>query len=360
MRRRTWAVVTVAVLVVAIATTGAVVMSGAEQTIPSEQGTPANTATVEKGDLSAMVSQFGTLTYRARSDGSPYSVVNHAGGIYTELPENGDKIGCGGVLYRVDDKPVVLLCGSVPAYRDLRTGDAGRDVRQLNRNLHQLGYGTDPGARDFTVRTEKALEKLQRGKGFPVTGDLAVGDAVFLSEPVRIARVIGEVGGAARPGAPVLDATSDELHVRVNLDPSQQGEVKKGDRAQITLPGNTPVTGRVTGFGRVAQAPAGQDGKAADATIPTYLSLDDRAKASGLDQAPVQVQITTKGVENALSVPVTALFGKSGGGYAVEVVRAGGRRELVAVRLGLFDTGGGRVQVDGEVRAGDAVVVPPQ
>ena len=121
-----------------------------------------------------------------------------------------------------------------------------------------------------------------------------------------------------------------------------------------------PVTGRVTGFGRIAQAPAGQDGKAADATIPTYLSLDDRAKASGLDQAPVQVEITTKGVENALSVPATALFGKAGGGFAVEVVRADGRRELVAVRLGLFDTGGGRVQVDGEVRAGDAVVVPPQ
>ena len=33
-------------------------------------------------------------------------------------------------------------------------------------------------------------------------------------------------------------------------------------------------------------------------------------------------------------------------------------RELVAVKLGLFDTGGGRVQVDGDLRAGDSVVVP--
>jgi multidrug efflux pump subunit AcrA (membrane-fusion protein) len=70
------------------------------------------------------------------------------------------------------------------------------------------------------------------------------------------------------------------------------------------------------------------------------------------------VDITTKGVENALSVPVTALVGKSGGGFAVEVVRAGGRRELVAVKLGLFDTGGGRVQVEGDLREGDSVVVP--
>jgi multidrug efflux pump subunit AcrA (membrane-fusion protein) len=154
----------------------------------------------------------------------------------------------------------------------------------------------------------------------------------------------------------VLSATSDKLHVRVDLDASQQGEVKKGDRVQITLPGNTAVGGRVAGFGRVAQAEQGS--QAAAATIPTFIDLDDPAKAGGLDQAPVEVDITTKGVDNALSVPVTALVGKSGGGFAVEVVRAGERRELVAVKLGLFDTGGGRVQVEGDVRAGDSVVVP--
>jgi multidrug efflux pump subunit AcrA (membrane-fusion protein) len=70
------------------------------------------------------------------------------------------------------------------------------------------------------------------------------------------------------------------------------------------------------------------------------------------------VDITTEGVDDALSVPVTALVGKSGGGFAVEVVRAGERRELVAVTLGLFDTGDGRVQVEGNLREGDRVVVP--
>jgi multidrug efflux pump subunit AcrA (membrane-fusion protein) len=70
------------------------------------------------------------------------------------------------------------------------------------------------------------------------------------------------------------------------------------------------------------------------------------------------VDITTKGVENALSVPVTAIVGKSGGGFAVEVVRDGGRRELVAVELGLFDTTDGRVAVEGELQEGDRVVVP--
>jgi hypothetical protein len=78
-----------------------------------------NTATVERGRLSDMVSQYGILTYRAQSDGSPYAVFNRARGTYTELPDAGDEVGCGDVLYRVDDKPVLLLCGSTPAYRSV-------------------------------------------------------------------------------------------------------------------------------------------------------------------------------------------------------------------------------------------------
>jgi multidrug efflux pump subunit AcrA (membrane-fusion protein) len=64
------------------------------------------------------------------------------------------------------------------------------------------------------------------------------------------------------------------------------------------------------------------------------------------------------GVESALNVPVTALVGRSGGGLAVEVVRPDGQRALVAVRLGLFDTSGGRVQVEGDLRPGERVAVP--
>jgi hypothetical protein len=340
-----------AVLVAVAATVGVVVLSGGEQATAAAQAASANTATVQKGKLSAAVSQDGTLTYRARPDGSLFSAINHARGTYTELPAAGDEVDCGDVLYRVDDKPVLLLCGAVPAYRALHPGDAGQDVRQLNRNLHVRGAA-------FTTKTEKALEALQRRKGVHVTGALALRDAAFLPQGVRIAKVTGQLGGSAQPGAQALNATSDTLHVQVNLDPSDQAQVKRGDRAQITLPGHTTITGKVDGFGRTAQAPAGQGGSVADATIPTYISLDDPSKARGLDKAPVGVDITTAGVASALSVPVTALVGKSGGGFAVEVVRAGERRDLVAVQVGLFDTADGRVQVEGDLREGDRVAVP--
>ena len=140
--RKNWVLAGAAILVAVSATGGAVVMSGAEQATAAAQGPPVNTATVERGRLSDMVSQYGTLTYRARSDGSPYSVINRARGIYTKLPNAGGNVDCGDVLYRVDDNPVLLLCGSTPAYRSLSKGDSGPDVAELNANLVNLGYAT--------------------------------------------------------------------------------------------------------------------------------------------------------------------------------------------------------------------------
>jgi peptidoglycan hydrolase-like protein with peptidoglycan-binding domain len=363
--RKGWLLTGAAVLVGVSVTGGVVAVSRAKQASPAAQETTVSTATVNKGTLSAMVSLHGTLTYRARSDGSPYAVINQASGTYTQLPDVGDKVACGDVLYRVDAHPVLLLCGTVPAYRELHRGEAGDDVRQLNQNLHALGddasAGIDPDDNTFTWKTEKALKLLQHDKGFTVTGTLALDEAVFLPDSVRIAKVSGQLGGAAQPGAPLADATSDTLEVQLALDASQQGEVQPGARAHITLPGNQSVTGKVGRLGRVAQVPntqAGQNNNPADATITAFVTLDDPAKAQGLDRAPVQVEISTAGVDNVLSVPVTAIVGKSGGGFAVEVVRDGERRELVAVKLGLFDTTGARVQVDGDLREGDRVVVP--
>jgi hypothetical protein len=359
--RKTWVVAAAVVLVTAAVIGGVVTFSGGGQAPPAAQASAVNTATVDRGTLSDMVSQYGILSYRARSDGSPYAVINRAGGTYTKLPNPGDKVGCGAVLYRVNNHAVVLFCGSTPAYRALSVGESGPDVAELNANLVHLGYATraqlDPSSHDFSSATASALKKLQSKLGEDQTGSLDLGQAVFLPESVRIAAVTGELGGSAQPGAQVAQATSDTLEVEVNLDPSQQREVKKGDRAQITLPGNTSATGTVDRLGRVAQVPTGQN-NTTGATIPAYISLDHPQQAERLDQAPVQVEITTKGVANALSVPVTAIVGRSGGGFAVDVVGVDGRRKLVAVKLGLFDTAGGRVQVEGDLREGDQVVVP--
>lgn len=359
--RKPWLLGGAAVLVAVAAAGGVVALLSAKQATAAAQ--PAvRTAAVERGTLSDQISQSGTLTYRARPDGSPYTVFNRARGTYTKLPIAGDQVDCGGALYRVNNEPVLLLCGATPAYRPLSEGVKGPDVAELNANLVELGYATraqlDPSSDSFSAATAAALRKLQATLGEDQTGSLALGRVVFLPDSLRIATVSGALGGSAQPGAPVLSATSDTLEVQLALDPSQQGAVKTGDRALITLPSNTSVTGRVARLGRVAQVPAGQNASAVGATIPVSIGLDHPEQAGGLDQAPVQVTITTKGVTHALNVPVTAIVGRSGGGFAVEVPQANGQRALVPVKLGLFDSAGGRVQVEGDLHVGERVVVP--
>ena len=348
----------------AVACVVVVVSSRATPSGTASQEASAITAPVERGALSATVSLHGTLTHRARADGSPYTAMNQARGTYTALPAVGDAVGCGDELYRVDDRPVLLLCGTIPTYRDLRAGDQGNDVQQLNANLHALGFDAgagvaiDPEDHAFSENTAKAVEQLQRARSAEATGELRIESAVFLPEPLRIAQVAGELGASAQPGAPVLHATADALEVRVALEGSDQRAVQRGDAAQIILPSNTSVAGTVERVGTVVQAPAGQNDPASPAAIAATIDLDDRSQVRGLDEAPVRVEITTHGVQDVLSVPVVAVVGRSGGGVALEVVRDGGGRELVSVKLGLFDTSASRVQVEGDVHEGDHVVVP--
>ena len=356
--RKSWLLAGAAVLAAVTAAGGVVAMSSAKQA-PSAALVPSvNTAKVKRRNLSAVVFQYGTLTYRARSDGSPYAVINQASGTYTTLPDDGDKIDCGDVLYRVDDNPVLLLCGSTPAYRSLSKGDSGPDVTELNTNLVHLGYATraqlDPSSDRFSAATASALEKLQSRLGHDQTGSLDLGQVVFLPGPLRISQTTATLGSTAHPGVPVVQATSTSRQVQVQLDASQQSSITVGEHAQITLPDNQTTPGMVTQIGTVASS---SGSGSSSPTIPIYITLKHPTAAGSLDQAPVQVEITTKGVESALSVPVTAIVGRAGG-FAVEVVHPSGQRKLVAVKLGLFDDADGFVQVEGNLHEGDRVVVP--
>jgi multidrug efflux pump subunit AcrA (membrane-fusion protein) len=85
------------------------------------------------------------------------------------------------------------------------------------------------------------------------------------------------------------------------------------------------------------------------------VALDDPRAGGRLDQAPVDVYVTTQSRKGVLAVPVTALLALQEGGYAVEVVDAAGQHHLVAVQLGVFS--GGMVEVAGAgLRAGMKVV----
>jgi Putative peptidoglycan binding domain len=382
MKQKTWVVVGAAVVAGVIATGIVFAASGMKPAVPAPDPST-NTARVEKGELSATVSLAGTLTYGAQSDGSPYSVINQAQGTYTKLPELGQVIAQGQVLYRVDDSPVVLLYGSTPAYRTLSAAAAGSDVAQLNADLVALGYATsaqlDPTSGSFGPATTTALEKLQAALGLTPNGTLTLGQAAFEPTSVRVTALSAELGGSAQTGQTVMQATSTIRQVQVALDASQQTDMVVGDKVTITLPDNQTTPGVLSSVGTVATCPptSGPGGSSPSSAPPatdscssggsgsttptiTMVVTPSEPGATGTwDQAPVRVSITTASVPDATAVPVTALLAQSSGGYALEAIGPGGTNHLVPVSLGLFDDADGLVQVSGsQLTAGQQVVVP--
>lgn len=255
---------------------------------------------------------------------------------------------------------MVLLYGSVPAWRDLTEGMSGTDVAELNSDLAQLGYATaaelGAGSDYFSVGTAIALDRLQTHLGVTATGTLALGQAVFLPTAALITGLGQGVvtGGQAMPGAVLLSASSTRRLVTIALDPSMQSEVQTGDKVSITLPSGQVTPGKVSSVAAVGTASAGGSGD----TITVQVTPTRPDALGRLEQAPVQVTITTASVSGALVVPVDALLAQADGSYAVEVAAANGRR-LVPVSTGLFDDAAGLVQVTGQgLAAGQRVVVP--
>jgi putative peptidoglycan binding protein len=365
--RRRVAAVAAVVAVAAIVATG---LSGAFR----GAGSPAaaagkvyrtGTAVVTRRSLESQTQVDATL-----GDAGSYTVVNQDQGTITALPAIGQVVGQGRVLYQVSGSPVVLLYGTVPAWRDLSEGAIGADVTELNADLVRLGYATSAelGPRSgwdyFSGETAAALAGLQAHLGLTVTGTLPLGQAVFLPGAAQITAMEATtvLGGTVMPGTVLLTATSTTPVVTVGLDPGEQTEVKVGDHVSVTLPDGQVTPGVVASVGTVATAPASESdssaGGAGPATITVEVTLSDPQAASHLDQAPVEVAITTGSVASALVVPVDALLAQASGGYAVQV-SGPAAQHLVPVTVGLFDDAAGLVQVSGaRLAVGQRVVVP--
>jgi hypothetical protein len=358
MRVRALAV-TAGVIVVLGATAGAWQAGVFARSAASGSAGPAAapaTAVVTRQDLTATTPVAATLGYAGS-----YLVRGQGTGTLTWLPRPGRVVRQGQVLFKTDNgAPVVLLYGSVPAWRALGEGITGGDVYQLNHDLVRLGYASRADAMAlgwdyYSWNTAYAVELLEEhlGVAWP-PGSLSLGQVVFEPEALRVSQVTGSLGGQA--AGPVLAATSDRHVVTIPLDASDQSEVKAGDKVSVMLPDGTSTPGVVSSVGTVATTSSLGQGNGTTTTISVQVKLTDQRAAGALVQAPVTVNITSATARDVLAVPVTALLAQAHG-YEVEVVGPGGARRWVAVVPGIFDDASGLVQVTGALTPGQRVVV---
>jgi hypothetical protein len=364
VRRRGWLATSGGLAGAAAA--GAVAMVAATGGAPAPAvpaAPPVATARVTRTNLVTTVLTEGTLGYAASRP-----VVNQLTGTYTGLPRSGRRIGAGGALYAVDDLPVVLMTGRIPAWRPMLPGIGnGPDVAELERNLIALGYATGllstPGD-VWTAATTAAVERWQQAAGLPVTGQVDLGRVLFLPGSVRTGAPAVAPGDPAAPGQAPYQVTTATRVITVPLNPVNAPPVTLGERVRVILPSSASSPGHITaigppapsgsGTGSAQGSSSGGSGPAATTVLTVRPAHPRRTgTASGV---PVQVSLTTHAADGVLAVPVSALLALSGGGYGLEVVQPSGGHRLVGVRTGVF--AGSQVQVSGpQIAVGTTVVV---
>ena len=300
------------------------------------------------------------------------------GTTYTWLPAVGQAIRQNQPVYAVSGGAVPLLYGAIPAYRAFYAGMSdGADVGELTHDLIALGYGAGlTQSNRYSAATAASVARWQTAHGLPATGEILLGEVVFEPGPIRVTAVTptvgASVGGGSSGSATVLTATAVTPVVTVALDVTEEYLVKPGDAVMVVLPdGTTTVGGHVetvgtvatcpgngtTGTGSGGQTPCSSSTSSSTPTVTVTIILDSTPPGSVLDQAPVNVNITSQRVTDVLAVPVGALVAQPGGGYAVEVAGPGDTRSWVPVTVGLSDDANGLVQVTGNLTPGEHVVV---
>jgi peptidoglycan hydrolase-like protein with peptidoglycan-binding domain len=360
-RRRRRRASRVAIATAAVAAVGAAVVAangvgltdvfgGGDSDSQDTTSLPPATAQVTRQTLVDTQTESGVLGY-----GEATRLAGRVVGALTWLPATGATVSRGKALYRVDNAPVVLLYGGLPAYRALSPGTKGADVKQFERNLRALGYSGFGVDNKYNSSTEKAVKRWQAHLGLPRTGKVELGRVCYAPAAVRVEGHGADLGDPLGPGAPVLTYTGLSQVLTVELPFDYRRLAKKGAAVTVTLPDGKEVPGKISATAMKVK-PAEREDEEDQSVIEVTVTAKDPKTIAGLDEAVLDVAFTASERRDVLTVPVAALLALPEGGYGIELVE-GERTRIVPVKTGLFARG--RVEVSGEgVTEGATVGMP--
>ncbi len=268
-----------------------------------------------------------------------------------------------------------LFYGDGAAWRSMSIDTTpGPDIQWLETNLVALGYGDLELDEVFDSDTADAVVAWQTDVGVTATGEVPLGQVVFIAGPAPVSALTVSRGDSVNEGAVLYELTAVELvsstvgpdgvqdrtvtaqRVTARLDLVDQDLLALGTPVTIELPDDTEVAGEVIELGAVPVIVSAteQSGESSylDVVIAPLESVDPNWTG-----ATVQVRFATEIAQGVLSVPVSALLALQEGGYAVEIVQSDGSVRLVGVGTGLFADG--FVEVSGNGLAPDLEVVIP-
>ena len=126
---------------------------------------------VEKRVLGSAIVTRGTARFGVPQPVSiAPSTLKPTAGLITTLPLRNAQVPEGGVLLTASGRPVFVLQGELPAYRDLVPGLHGDDVRQLERALARLGFDPGPVDGQYDHQTAAAVARWYKSHNWEPFG----------------------------------------------------------------------------------------------------------------------------------------------------------------------------------------------
>jgi hypothetical protein len=301
---------------------------------------------IEQRVLSSNIVTRGTARFGLpKSIAIAPSALKSKPGLITTLPLRSAQLEEGGVMLTASGRPVFVLQGEVPAYRDLVPGISGDDVLQLEQGLHRLGFSPGPIDRTYDQRTSEAVAKWYASTG---TGWEPFGPTLeqltqirTLEQDLAAARK-HEMATAAAAAAAALTLES----ARATAEHALQVAAAEVDAA-IAARDEFNSNGKAESVRQLvvhsARAAADHAEKAAQAEIATkiadraLISLDPRATATARAAADKQLEVARAGLyaaqlQNAVDLQSAQRTAKSSE-RQIEMARAAVKAKMLENKL---------------------------
>lgn len=332
---------------------GAFYLAAASETAMSAEGADHGVKRVKVAEVTATESRremrFSGVTRAARRARLSFAL----GGRITARPvELGDRVGEGALLARLDDlelrHAVAAAQGSL-AELQARRAQAERDLERAQRLLEAKAATPEE-----VEKTRAALDAIAAGVS-AATAQLReterLLDETRLEAPFAgtVTEVFFEPGEVTTPGRPVVMLSGDgRVELEVEVPESVVPRIAAGDEVEVAVSrlGSGPVSGRVASVGRAAAGPG--------SLFPVVVELEEGSGVAVGATAELALRLESGA---ALALPVEAVVNPGGRRPAVFRVR-GDKVEKLFVEVGALV--GERVIIDGDLEAGDRVVVGGQ
>lgn len=266
----------------------------------------------------------------------------------TRVPKTrGEPIAAGQVVVEVSGRPLIVLPGSAPAYRDLREGQHGPDVTQLQQALRSLRLYSTKISGTFDAATRAAVLRLYGALGYDAPTTAAMNGAtasvtllprsevMFLPAfPARVTAIGASVGDTVSD-APLITVSSGALAVEGRLNPSEAGLIRAGKPLHITSEflGQT-ADGTVSEVGDVAS-----DNTTGEHYIPVTVATTEPLDARFEDQEVRLTIESASSISAVLVVPLAAVYSGADGATYVGMLDSGAHESRVSVTVGITALG---------------------